>query len=890
MSHFKIHSFFILFILLMKLAVAQPLISDQDAREQMLTRYEERVFTFQDRIPGLFDYPDTIQDQTLREATMFLLAYAPLSDLANLDVCYFRKQAELALMARDTFAWGSTVPEDVFRYFVLPYRVNNENPDTARFVFFKELYPRIHGLSMYEAALEVNHWCHEKVAYKGTDERTSSPLATVMTAFGRCGEESTFTVAAMRSVGIPARQVYTPRWAHTDDNHAWVEVWIEGKWYFLGACEPAPELNMGWFAGPATRTIMVHTNTFGFYNGSEKVLVKTPLFSKLNLLANYAPTRKAVVNVVDENGIAKKNVSVDYMVYNYAEFYPFASLKTDENGMCFIETGLGDILVWATDGNSYCWSEFSALNDDTLQLILPSNPVPFIECNDVFPYCIYDMSFTPPSIGEIFVPSSDRAVLNETRLLREDSIRSNYESSFPDSISFVNSYNDINATYLFQFVKKSRGNFSVIAQFYKEAPKQSKTKALDLLSAITEKDLRDVTLKVLNDHLINSDKYKCTECVDYDMFVNYVLSPRIGKELLTPWRGSIQKSFNKKQIKIFRKDPERLVEWIKNHIDIDNVSNYYGTPLSAEGVLKLGIADKYSRDIFFVACCRSFSIPARLEPATGYPQYFDDNKWITVLTELSNGNIAKGILILSDNGINKPKYTVDFTISKLIDGRFITLDYEFDEHLRHFPCTLGLDRGTYRLMTGNRKEDGTVYTHWSFFNIEPNDTSKVLISFYDPGNSHEKQISLHLDSCDFTNPITEKRILFNEMNSASGLVIVLIDPLSEPGKHFLAELQESRGDFESWNGQILLVLPQSRIFNEFIIEQYSTLPSNAIWLLDNNGSLESSLIKQLNIDIQLPVVLYLNSSEIVEFLSKGYQINTAAMLYKSIQRSSHEVE
>ena len=36
------------------------------------------------------------------------------------------------------------------------------------------------------------------------------------------------------------RQGYTPRWAHTDDNHAWVEAWVNGKWYFLGACEPEP--------------------------------------------------------------------------------------------------------------------------------------------------------------------------------------------------------------------------------------------------------------------------------------------------------------------------------------------------------------------------------------------------------------------------------------------------------------------------------------------------------------------------------------------------------------------------------------------------------------------------------------------------------------------------
>lgn len=96
-------------------------------------------------------------------------------------------------------------------------------------IFYEELKDRVKGLSLYDAVLEVNHWCHEKVIYTPSDARTSSPLASVKTAYGRCGEESTFTVAALRSVGIPARQVYTPRWAHTDDNHAWVEAWVNGN-------------------------------------------------------------------------------------------------------------------------------------------------------------------------------------------------------------------------------------------------------------------------------------------------------------------------------------------------------------------------------------------------------------------------------------------------------------------------------------------------------------------------------------------------------------------------------------------------------------------------------------------------------------------------------------
>ena len=189
--------------------------------------------------------------------------------------------------------WGDSIPEDIFRHFVLPVRINNENLDESRMVFFDELKDRVKGLSLYDAVLEVNHWCHEKVIYTPSDGRTSSPLASVKTAYGRCGEESTFTVAALRSVGIPARQVYTPRWAHTDDNHAWVEAWVNGKWYFFGACEPEPVLNLGWFNGPAYRGMLMHTKVFGKYNGPEDVMERTDGYTEINVIDNYAPSAKA---------------------------------------------------------------------------------------------------------------------------------------------------------------------------------------------------------------------------------------------------------------------------------------------------------------------------------------------------------------------------------------------------------------------------------------------------------------------------------------------------------------------------------------------------------------------------------------------------------------------
>ncbi len=215
------------------------------------------------------------------EALEFLYAYMPLADVTDYPTSFYLDNVKATLTAREEMAWGKNVPELLFRHFVLPLRVNNEPLDSSRTVFYRELKDRVMGKSMYDAILEVNHWCHEKVTYQPSDARTSAPLATVRTATGRCGEQSTFTVAALRAVGIPARQVYTPRWAHTDDNHAWVEAWADGKWYFLGACEPEPVLNLGWFNAPASRAMLMHTKVFGDYAGPEEVMLRATNFCAL---------------------------------------------------------------------------------------------------------------------------------------------------------------------------------------------------------------------------------------------------------------------------------------------------------------------------------------------------------------------------------------------------------------------------------------------------------------------------------------------------------------------------------------------------------------------------------------------------------------------------------
>ena len=102
-----------------------------------------------------FDVFDTLEGKRL-QAMQFMYAYMPLPDIADYPADYHLQNVDYALKARAEMPWGESVPVREFLHFVLPVRVNNENMDTSRAVFYNELKERVQGLSMRDAVLEIN--------------------------------------------------------------------------------------------------------------------------------------------------------------------------------------------------------------------------------------------------------------------------------------------------------------------------------------------------------------------------------------------------------------------------------------------------------------------------------------------------------------------------------------------------------------------------------------------------------------------------------------------------------------------------------------------------------------------------------------------------------------
>ena len=832
---------------------------------------------------------DTSLSSEERDALTFLYAYMPSNDLIDRDGNYFLENVRSSLEARKTMPWGKVVPEREWRHFVLPIRVNNEALDGSRPYLFNALKDRVKGLTLEQAVLEVNHWCHEHVVYTPSDSRTSSPLATLRTAYGRCGEESTLLVAALRSVGIPARQVYTPRWAHTDDNHAWVEAWVDGKWLFLGACEPEPVLNLAWFNAPVSRAMLVHTKAFGRYDGPEEVISRTPTYTEINVIDNYAHTGKVDVQVVDAAGRPQAGVPVEFQVYNYGQFYTVATKLTDSRGRAFLTAGQGDMLIYANkpDGKgSYRFGFQKAHFGQDKQVRLQLNHRPGDQINE-------DLLITPPREDAKYpnVTDSQRAE-NNRRMATEDSIRGQYVATF-----IGKQLEGMDA----------RGNWKTLHEFVEGAKDKAQAKAL--LRAISSKDLRDIPLDVLRDHLENTHPL-AQFAGNKELSMNYIYNPRVANEPLVAYKKFFAEAVPQALQSKFRSSFEALRQWCVSTIHIDNSHNPLTYPIEPIGVWKSQKADTHSRNIFFVSLARTMGWPTRIDGVTGKVQVYEQDAWHDVVLDkgLSQKPSKQGTLRLSykDNGIiDNPKYYYQFTISKFdAQGSPQLLSYdEGDNGLEQgtswamtFKDGAKMDAGNYLLVTGSRLASGSVLVNMRTFTIKPEQTTSeelvmrrdttavaVLGSF-----NSENLYTYYGDAKDltkvehFTAPTGKEQSLLS--TTGRGYYILgILGAGEEPTNHALKDIIAEREVFEHWGRSLVLLFKDKTSQSRYRPDDFVGLPKGTVFGLDTQGKILSELVTNMKLRAgNLPVFVIADTFNRVVFVSQGYTIGLGRQLRQVI--------
>lgn len=761
----------------------------------------------------------------------FLRSHLPQSDLD----CYadiLLQFAEHGAYLRHNVSWCKKLEQELFDHYVLCPRVNDEELSFYGKTFFDALWQRIAPMDTMEARiLEVNRWCGEMANYQMHDDRTASALTVYRNGSGRCGEESVFLVAALRSVGIPARQVYAPRWAHCDDNHAWVEAWCDGNWRFLGACEPEPVLDRGWFNTAASRALLVHSRTFGESSGNchGSLISGENGMCWYNQTSRYAKTRDYRFHVC-RNGSAAPGAKIHIQVLNESSFHTIATLAADGEGCAQIEMGLGDFHILAVLGNWY--AETDCTGRETVLELMPIHPkITGWHSFDMKAPDSSDINESNLNETQKHCRTTDREICGQCRMVREETYAA-FAHSRPQ-------WEDLLLT--------ARGNRQTIARFLEEDDDLNREKLLRTLSA---KDLRDVTPEVLHDHL----RYAPLRSnVPEDIYNRYVMCPRIGLEPLRPWRQALSQE-------VFPHDPVKLWTFLEQEMELctDQVyANIRWTPLES---WRAGRCDEKSRKLLFVAILRSLGIPARLRSLDGKPEFWENGAFRTLVQERT------GMLRLTCR--ERLIYKQNWTLSRWTGKEWKLLNVPQKHGETELPA------GQYRLITTRRMPNGNQFAACQSFDIGAGET--VCTELYMRPYALEDILTNQKlpPLVGFTLDGSEENLLTDQ----PGLLLWL-EAGAEPTEHLTVELTEQAESLNRLALDVTILLPSGEsVENAAVARLIHSLPNARILLDDWSYNLETVARCMICDPDTPPLAVVCDGSGKAVFGASGYRVGQGKML------------
>ena len=809
----------------------------------------------------------------------FFYGTMPLRDAGEYEFGTFLSFVKHALWLRENKDWCAALPEDIFVNHVLYYRINSEDISENRSFFYeqiKNLLPETGcgGDRLRETVLAINYWCAENAAYQASDMRTASPMTVYRSGKGRCGEESTFAVTAFRSAGIPARQVYTPRWAHCDDNHAWVEVWLNGKWYFLGACEPEEILNKGWFSHASSRALLVHSRNFSDFTGemAEECIGKEGVTYFYNNTSTYARTKKLTVTVRDREGKPAKGAEVSFEILNMAEYCSVATLRTDEKGEVSLTMGLGDIHIRAMLDGWFGEVLVSAADQDRAEILLDTDIAGMDWLTDIWtPEEVKAPEDYPVNPGTVTSEQKQkkREKLAAANRLREDRIQAFYNEEKAEKYPEEK-----------ELLQLAAGNFE---ELYRFLEKDANPDRKALLHSLSQKDYKDAKAEVLEDTLIYAGQVRGTW--EEETYRKYLLCPRIYYEELTPYRAFIRGYFTDEQKEGFIKDPESIWRYIEQNIGYEPEFDYETICASPVGCLKLRQGNPLSRKILFAAICRTLGIPARLNRVTQEAEYLGSDgfrvpgKQQEAESEKAAGRKA-GLTLQAEDG-GKWIYFQTWTIGKLEGMRFATLDYEglrFDGK----ECRLELETGIYRLITTARMPNGNQHASQRIFAVKEGEEKEIFVSLRE-GSIEDMLVRNEIPEFEVTNSAGERQKTGDILKGADG-VICFLEEGAEPTEHVLNELMERAGDWNAMTDSgvrlVFIVRDKEALSNKTVSRTLEKIPAVTV-VYDPEGESAEPVARRMYVDPEkLPLLAVTRAGMTGIYASSGYNVGSVDLMLK----------
>ena len=843
---------------------------------------------------------DTCQDDDEAVLLRYLYGTLPITDCLDTTPEVMASFVRHALYLRQNVAWTAALGEGAFVHYVLCPRINSEPLLDSRPTFYNLLRERVEGLTPYEAVREVNYWCCEMATYQTTNDRTLNPLAMLASGYGRCGEESTFLVTALRSVGIPARQIYTPWWAHCDDNHAWVEAFTGDGWHYLGACEPEEELDRGWFTNASGRALLEETRMFSDYRDESVPEPDSGSIGStrlLNVTDSYAITEPLEVRVTAAGEpVADATVSVE--ILNMASWRSAATLLSDEHGTVRLDIGKATLRVSASARGLVGFADVDTRFEHGVEVRLTEPREALPELGGWHDLDVAAPADNPaPSHAQ--TPEQDERA--RARKATCDGLRRARVEAF--------------AAHAAELSKRWPGSEHAFACAFANADQiagflsvDAEPDRLELLGTLEDKDMCDTSADMLESHLAGARSVR--EAAEarlmaqgmgadeaHAAYVSYVLCPRTSYEDMSAWRPFIAEFFDGEQRERFAGNPRSLWAWLTEHLRFDaneGILRPIGTP---EGALSSGIGAARTRSHVFVAICRTLGIAARINPETQHPEFMERGRFVPAADPVAPA--TRRLTLTCPDPANSPAYFTTWSIGRLEEFRapnnrqvvdFNTLDLE-GSTFEDGALTLELPRdGVYRIITTSRLPSGNQQASELLFRMD----SEAAGELETDGEGLALELRQRTPNlADMLNEIELPAFSLRDEAGATvapalgeaGGVLAFVQEGMEPTEHLLNELRERADDVRASGLAVTLVARDASVLADPTLSRtLASLPEVSV-AYDDFSQLPERLARRTYANPELlPLSLLLRAggenSLTSLYATSGYNVGTVDLLLR----------
>ena len=624
-------------------------------------------------------------------------------------------------------------------------------------------------------------------------------------------------------------------------------------------------LNKGWFTNASSRAMMVHSRLFDLFPAEgEDVIGKEGAAVMLNQTARYAKVKTVSVKVLDKTGAPVKGAQVQFQVLNMGEYFPIAKAETDENGTVSLVTGLGSVRVLAflpgMEGFAQADLDTRALGE--ISLTLTGEAVEAEDWRAVDVIAPVDTPVNPD------MPTPEQKAEGTRRMNEANKIRKEKKENWvnPELTAFL-------------------------------AGEDEKELRQEIVDVLSEKDHTDCVCSVLEEHLEYGKRYAkefksksgAEECSEkemdgtpgaengYNLYINYVLNPRVEDELLRPYRKGMLSFFTEEQKAAFHANPAEIWNYIQAHITAypDNErETVMETPYEC---LVSGIGTERSQKVLFVAVARTLGIPARLNPDNKVMEYWVRNQFVPVLKQQEGG----AVLTLKKEKDAVWNYYQNWTMGRLVGNEYVSLNLtgrSWDgDNLK-----LALIPGTYRIITTNRLPNGNQFAWEKTFTIKEGGQREETLRL------REAQLGDMLERISLpefeVKDSAGNTVTCAELTKGGKKILMWLEESREPTEHILNEMLEHAEKFHEFENSVsFMIRTQEAKQDPLLAKVLKRFPKVSIYYDSFEENIEL-LGRRMYVDPdKLPLILVTNGESVGIYATSGYNVGTGDMLIRIME-------